>query len=337
MDEIYFNILIFGALASIFGVLLFWFLQLVFIETQKYFLSRVNKKHDRLCKFTNFLGIFFQTICHALGYTVTKSGISSFYIDVHYGKVEPKKQKKGVFEWLSNGFLFIGPFFIPAFLLLICLFFLTDIGMEIAFFSGLEKYNYTFSQQLIKFGQNLYIFSKSFFGFLFNLDLFNPAHLGFTLLLIFLGMGIRPSYLGHKRKQKVDIFFDLKNIWQHIKEKPLYFLSIFFIFYLLFYISFFMGNNWYVKILSVFGWISIISITSSIIAIIILFLIEATDQMPSFFKAFSFLTIFISYIISRVIFYFILKNYSDLTNSISLLVMVLSTFFVTIFLLKKNQ
>ncbi len=114
------DIVIFAPLAPIFGVILFWFIQLLFIESQKYHLSRIKDKHEALIRFTNFLGIFFQTICHALGYTVTRSGISNFYISVDYGKVSPKKEKKGIFEWLSNAFLFIGPFFIPALLHLIC-------------------------------------------------------------------------------------------------------------------------------------------------------------------------------------------------------------------------
>ena len=91
------DVIIFAPLAPIFGVMLFWFIQLLFIESQKYFLSKIRDTHEPLCRFTNFLGILFQTICHALGYTVTKSGISSVYISVNYGKVAPKKEKKGIF------------------------------------------------------------------------------------------------------------------------------------------------------------------------------------------------------------------------------------------------
>ena len=125
------DIVVFAPLAPLFGVILFWFIQLLFIESQKYLLSKIRPKHEPLCRFTNFLGILFQTICHALGYTVTKSGISSFYISINYGKVAPKKEKKGVFEWLSNGFLVIGPFFIPASLLLICVYFLANSCFDI--------------------------------------------------------------------------------------------------------------------------------------------------------------------------------------------------------------
>lgn len=93
------DVIIFAPLAPIFGVILFWFIQLLFIESQKYFLSKIRNNHEPLCRFTNFLGILFQTICHALGYTVTKSGISSFYVSVNYGKVAPKKEKR---EYLNG-------------------------------------------------------------------------------------------------------------------------------------------------------------------------------------------------------------------------------------------
>ena len=177
------DIVIFAPIASIFGVILFWFIQLLFIESQKFLLSKIKKKHEPLCRFTNFLGIFFQSICHALGYTVTRSGISDFFISVEYGKVSPKKEKKGVFEWVSNSFLFIGPFFIPASLILICLYFLAR-NSYIIIPSFIGEVKYTFAGQLITFGSNLYNFSEGFFSFLFAIDLFHPVHLGFLLLLL---------------------------------------------------------------------------------------------------------------------------------------------------------
>jgi len=81
-----------AALGPIIGVGIFWFLQLLFIETQKRLLSKLRRRHEAFCRFTNFIGILFQTICHALGYTVTRSGIASFQVTVNYGKVEPKKE-----------------------------------------------------------------------------------------------------------------------------------------------------------------------------------------------------------------------------------------------------
>jgi hypothetical protein len=88
------DIVVFAPLAPILGVILFWFIQLVIIESEKFLLSKIRPKHEPFCKFTNFLGILFQTVCHALGFTVTKSGISDFYISVDYGRVAPKKEKK---------------------------------------------------------------------------------------------------------------------------------------------------------------------------------------------------------------------------------------------------
>jgi len=252
------DIVIFAPLAPILGVLLFWFIQMAFIESQKFLLSKIRSKHEPLCRFTNFLGILFQTICHALGYTVTKSGISEIYISVNYGKVSPKKQKKGIFEWLANAFLFIGPFFIPAFLLLICLFLLMGGGFEISTPLELVELKYTFAEQIITFGKSIHVFSQHFFGFLFSIDLLHPGHFGFFLLLIFLGLGIRPSYIGEEKRQKVDMMYDLKNIGSLIVHKPLYIIILFLMAYVFFYISFAFNQNWYVSLFSIFGWLSII-------------------------------------------------------------------------------
>ena len=241
------DVVIFAPLAPLFGLLLFWFLQLIFIESQKYLLSKIWDKHKSLCRFTNFLGVLYQTICHALGYTVTKSGISNFYVSVDYGKVDPKKEKKGIFKWMSNSFLFFGPFFFPSLLLLICFLLIVGIHFEIS-----ESLQYTFAEGMIHFGTNLYLFSESFFAFLFTIDLLHPAHLGFLILLIFLGMGIRPSYIGGIKKEKVDMIYDLRNIKSHIFHKPFYVIILLFLTYIFFYFSFLLKNNWYVALFSIF-------------------------------------------------------------------------------------
>ena len=88
------DVLFVAALAPILGVVAFWFLQMFFIEIQKRMLSRLRHRHEAFCRFTNYIGILFQTICQALGYTVTRSGIAAFQVTVNYGKVEPKKEKK---------------------------------------------------------------------------------------------------------------------------------------------------------------------------------------------------------------------------------------------------
>ena len=327
------DIVIFAPLAPILGVLLFWFIQMVFIESQKFLLSKIRSKHEPLCRFTNFLGILFQTICHALGYTVTKSGISEIYISVNYGKVSPKKQKKGIFEWLANAFLFIGPFFIPAFLLLICLFLLMGGGFEISTPLELVELKYTFAEQIITFGKSIHVFSQYFFGFLFSIDLLHPGHFGFFLLLIFLGMGIRPSYIGEEKRQKVDMMYDLKNIWSLMTLKPLYIIILFLMSYLLFYVSFAFDQNWYVALFSIFGWLSIISIVALVIADILLLLIKITDELPDGWRLLPYLTIPISYVLARSIFFFFPNDFS---NGISLLVMICSTVAVVVLLLKRK-
>lgn len=325
------DIIVFAPLAPLFGVILFWFIQLLFIESQKYLLSKIRPKHEPLCRFTNFLGILFQTICHALGYTVTKSGISSFYISINYGKVAPKKEKKGVFEWLSNGFLFIGPFFIPASLLLICLYFLMSSGFDTSIPGTVIEMEYTFAGQMITFGTNLYTFSEGFFGFLFNIDLLHPAHFGFVLLLIFIGMGIRPSHIGEKKREKVDMLYDLKNIKNNILHKPLYLFILFLMSYVFFYVSLLLNQNWYVSLFSIFGWLSIIAIVSLAVTHIILFLIRTTDEIPGYWKFIPYVVILVSYVVMRLVFFFFP---ADFTNSASLLAMILSTILSVILLLK---
>ena len=318
--------LVFAPLAPLFGVVLFWFIQLLFIESQKYLLSRIWDRHQPLCRFTNFTGILFQTVCHALGYTVTRSGISRFFISVNYGRVAPKKQKKGIFEWMSNGFLFIGPFFIPASLLLICLFFLMNAGFGIS-----PSNEYTFAEGLINFGENLYMFSEGFFSFLFNIDLLHPAHLGFLLLLVFLGMGIRPSYIGEEKRERVDMIYDLKNIKNNLLHKPLYLIFLFLTSYVFFYVSLLLSQSWYVALFSVFGWLSIIAIVALVVTHMILILIKTTDEIPGFWKFLPYLTIPVSYGLMRVLFFYYPVGF---LNSVSLLVMILSVIIVTILLLK---
>ena len=329
------DIVIFAPLAPILGVLLFWFIQLLFIESEKYLIEKIRPKHQPLCRFTNFLGLLFQTICHALGYTITKSGISNFYISINYGKVAPKKEKKGIFEWVSNVFLFVGPFFIPACLLLIFLVFLMQGGFEINTPTHLIESKFTFAGQITTFGTSLFAFSKGFFDFLFNIDLLHPAHFGFMLLMIFLGMGMRPSYIGEKKLEKIDMIYDLRNIWRLISQKPLYFIILFLILYVFFYVSLFLDQSWYVALFSVFGWLSIISIVSIVIANMIFILIKTVDEIPGYWKFLPYIVIFVSYILMRLLFFYLTIE-GGLTNSISLFIMILSTCLITFVLLYKK-
>jgi hypothetical protein len=328
------DIIIFAPLAPILGVLLFWFIQLLFIESQKYLLGKIRPKHEPLCRFTNFLGILFQSICHALGYTVTKSGISEFYISISYGKVAPKKEKKGISEWIANAFLFIGPFFIPAFLLLLYLFLLGTGGFEITIPTEFINLKYTFGGQIATFGASLHNFSTHFFNFLFNLDLLHPAHLGFVLLMIFLGMGIRPSHIGEAKVDKVDMIYDLRNIWNLITHKPLYVIMLFSISYIFFYVTLFLNLDWYVALFIIFGWLSIVSIMSLVFTHLILILIKTTDEIPGKWKILPYLTLPLSYILIRVLFFYVPTEF---TNSASLLVMIFTTIIVTYLLLVRKS
>lgn len=325
------DVVVFAPLAPIFGVLLFWFIQLLFIESEKYLIEQIRSKHGPLCRFTNFLGIFFQSICHALGYTVTKSGISEFILSVNYGKVAPKKERKGVFEWVANVFLFIGPFFIPAFILLVCLLILISKGFGII---SAPSLTYTFGGQIITFGTSLHYFSVNFFGFLGNIDLFHPGHFGFLLLMIFLGMGIRPSYIGEEKPERIDIFYDLKNILNLILHKPLYLIILFFFAYLFFHLSRFLNLELYVGLFIVFGWLSIISIVSIIISDMIMIFIRTTDEIPGSWRLIPFIILPSTYILLRILFYYVSTEYG---LSISLLGMILITSIITYLLLKSKS
>lgn len=321
------DVVVFAPLAPIFGVLLLWFIQLLFIEFQKYLLSKIKRNHPAFCRFTNFIGILFQSICHAMGYTVTRHGVSEFYVSVHYGKVLPKKKKKGIFEWTANTFLFIGPFFVPA-LLLLGLFLLINGGLGIT--SSVE---YGFAESAINFFSNVYVLLRDFFTLLISIDLIHPVELGFFIVLIFLGLGIRPSYIGEDKRRKVDLMYDLKNIWEHMTHKPLYILLLFLLSYIISYLSVVTKTSLYVTLFSIFGWLSIISIVSLFIAQLIILFIRNTDEIPGAWKIIPYVTLPASYILARSVFFFYFSEIS-FYKTISVLIMILSTAIVTFILLK---
>lgn len=329
------DIVVFAPLAPMMGVLLFWFIQLLFIESQKYFLDKLCGKYLAFCRFTNFLGILFQSICHALGYTVTRSGISEFYISVNYGRVAPKKERKGIFEWISNIFLFVGPFFIPAFFIVIIFYFLISNGIPIDFSNNVIESKYTFGGQLTIFGIGLFNFANKFICFLTNLDLLHPGHLGFLLLLIFLGLGIRPSHIGEEKKYKVDMIYELRNIRNLILHKPLYLIILMTISYLVFYASLLLKIDIYIAFFILFGWISIVSIISLLISHMIIFFIKTLDEIPKLWKYISIIVLPLSYLLARFLFfYFSISNY---VYSTSLFIMIFSTFIVTFWLYRSKS
>jgi hypothetical protein len=319
--------IVFAPLAPIFGVILFWSIQLLLIESMKHLLRKIWVKHESLCRFTNLVGLFFQAISHAIGYTITKCGVSHFYVSVDESKVEPKKPARGIIEWVTKAFLFVGPFFIPAFLIFILLFF----GYNIAFSFPSTAYS-SFSDGLVMFGSKLAYFSNKFFELLINLDLINPFHLFFLLFVIFIGLGIRPLYIGkEKERRKINIIYDLQNIRELLAEKPLYVLAVIAFFYILFHISLFFNLNWYILLLLFFGWLSIISIISIVIAHLIILLVKNTDEIMPLWNLLPYVTMFASYGFSRLFFLFYSSPYQ---LSVSLLIMIMSVVVVTL-LLKK--
>jgi len=321
--------LIGAALAPILGVAAFWFLQLIFIEIQKWMLSTLRHQHEALCRFTNFIGIFFQTISQALGYTVTRSGIAAFQVTVNYGKVQPKKEKTGVFEWITSSFLLFGPFFIPAGLVLLASYFVIGKGFVLSI-----PVQYTFMESLTGFGMSLFIFTNEFISFLVNIDLFNPLHIGFLFVLLFFGLGIRPSYIGEGRKEKINILYDLIHIKNHLVEKPLYLLAIILIIYAFYLLSLFLNPTVYVGLLSIFGWMALTAIIAILLTYPVLLLIKKTDEIQTHWKVMPFITLVVSYIFTRVFFiYYPMKQ----VESVSLLVMILSTILITILLIKYKR
>lgn len=331
MVGIPFNVdsLIGGALAPLLGVIAFWFLQLGLIEIQKRILISLRHSHEAFCRFTNFIGILFQTVCHALGYTVTRSGIATFHVTVNYGTVEPKKEKTGVFEWIATSFLLLGPFFIPAGLVL--LFSVVVLGDAFVFPSAVT---YTFVESITNFALSMSTFASHFFLFLGQIDLFNPLHVGFLFVLLFFGLGIRPSYIGEERKAKIDMVHDLKNIVIHLLQKPVYILVIILVMYGFYFIALFLGSAWYMALFALLGWVSLTAIVALLLTYLLLFLIKATDRIRGWWKAASYLCLPVSYVGFRILFLYVHVKWVE---SISLLLMVVVTAVVTILLIKYKK
>jgi hypothetical protein len=324
-----FDIIVAAAFAPILGVAAFWFLQLFFIGIQKRMFSSLYHRHEAFCRFTNYIGILFQTICQALGYTVTRSGIAAFQVTVNYGEVQPKKEKTGVLAWIARSFLLFGPFFIPASLVLFASYFV--IGKGFVFPTPIR---YTFIESLTGFVASLSTFAHEFVSFLVNIDLFNPIHIGFLFVLLFFGFGIRPSYIGEGRKEKIDILHDLILIKDHLVQKPLYILAFACIIYVFYLLSLFLNPRVYIGLFSLFGWMSLTAIIALLLTYPVLLLIRASDEIRTHWKLVPLITLVISYILGRVFFiYYPMKQ----DESFSLLVMILSTTLMTILLIKYKR
>ncbi len=110
-------------------------------------------------------------------------------------------------------------------------------------------------------------FANEWLTFLANIDLFNPLHIGFLFVLLFFGLGIRPSYIGQERKEKIDILYDLRHIKNHLVEKPLYIVVIILILFVFYLLSLFLNPVVYIGLFTIFGWMSL----TAIIAILLTF------------------------------------------------------------------
>jgi hypothetical protein len=260
---------------------------------------------------------------------VTRSGIAAFQLTVNFGKVSPKKIRTGVFEWIANSFLLLGPFFIPAGLVLLMSYFVIRTGFVLP-----NLNSYTFLVALTQFSTSITTFATAFVTFLFSIDLFNPIHVGFLVVLIFFGLGIRPSYIGEERKTKIDIISDLKNIKDLIIKKPLYFVVFLASLFIFYYLSLFLHLNWYMTLFSILGWISVTAIFALLLTYLIIALVKATDYIGGWWKAAPYISLPASYICARYV--FTLHPVKE-TGSISLLVMILSTVVVIILLIKYKK
>ncbi|MBN1280783.1 MAG: hypothetical protein JXA00_03955 [Candidatus Thermoplasmatota archaeon] len=323
------DVLLAAALAPVLCVILFWFLQLVLIDLQKWMLKKLRRTHEAFCRFTNFIGIFFQTVCHALGYTVTRSGIGSFRISVHSGEVSPKKEKTGVFGWIATSFLLLGPFFLPAGLVLLISYAVVGSG-----FSFPSAAPYTFVDSLSAVAGSLFNFTAAFTGFLGTIDLFNPLHVGFLLILLFFGLGIRPSYIGEERKATINMIHDLRALKDHLRLKPLYLLVVILVLYVYYILCLFLQLNWYVALWTLLGWVSLTAILALLLTYLLLLLLKSTDHIRPGWKLLPYLMLPVSYTLSRLVLMYIPV---EPETSISVLSMLVITAVVTILLIKYKK
>jgi len=322
------DVLIGAALGPVLAMIALWFLQLGFIEVQKWILMTLRHTHEAFCRFSNFIGILFQSMCHALGYTVTRSGIATFHVTVDVGTVEPKKEKTGVFEWVATSFLLFGPFFIPAGLVLLFSFFVIGNGFA---YPAVPS---SFVQSLIFFGNSIGIFTLRFASFLIHMDLFNPLHVLFLVVLLFFGLGIRPSYIGDERKAKIDMIHDLKSILGHLRQKPLYLLVIILVMYGFYFLSLLLGQGWYMGLFTILGWLSVTAIMALLLTYLLLLLVKSTDHIRGWWKAGAYLSIPVSYVAGRILFVY---RPVPQPESMALLFMVVMTSLVTILLIKYKR
>ena len=324
MDLSIIDTFIIAPLAPVAGIVLFWFIQLLFAESLKVLLREIWENHKAFCRFSNFVALFFQSLSHALGYTLTGIGVGEFSLSVKDAKVSPKKEKKGLPMFLANLFLVLGPFFIPPLIVFL---------IYLPFFPGFTLQEcYTFSTSLISFGSLLQQFGINFLKFLFYLDLSNPFHIIFLIIFLLVGLGIRPSFIEEEEK-RVGMVDDLLRVKDLVSSHPYFIIALLVSLYIVFYVLYFLNLPFYVLIFSFFGWLSIISITSLLLAHFIVFLVLASDRLPSFKRFLPFSLLIISYTLYRFIFYL---TKSDLALPLSN-IFSLATTFVAVFLVLRFE
>lgn len=328
MDYSLLDILLFAPLAPLLALLLSWFIQLLMIESLKHHLSKIWENHGALCRFSNFIGVFFQALAHSAGYTLTGIGVAEFSLSVSESKVSPKKEKKGVPEWVASLFLAFGPFFLPPLIIFLLLLMSPDI--QLMFGKLTVNEGYTFSSMLISFGSLLHQFGVTFLTLLINLDLLNPFHLCFLMIFLFFGLGIRPSYIGEEHK-RVGMLHDLALIKKTLLNHPMYVTATLIITYLLFYLFFLLQLPFYVTIFSFLGWLALIAIVAIISSHLLLALFLLSDRLPSYKRFLPFIVPVVSYILLRLLF---LVFPTKLQYAISLLLTVFITLMIGFLLLR---
>jgi hypothetical protein len=153
-------------------------------------------------------------------------------------------------------------------------------------------------------------------------------------VLLFFGLGIRPSYIGEERKEKITMIHDLVLIKNHLLQKPLYmlvFIAGMYVFYLL---SLFLNSLVYQAVFMILGWISLTALIALLLTYLVIAMIKATDEIRPRWNVVPYITLVVSYVLTRVFFlYYPIQHIA----TISLLVMILSTVIITILLIKYKR
>ena len=286
----------FAPFAPFMSAVLFWIFQLLVVESMKYGLSKIWNTHTAFCRFSNFLGILFQALAHAAGYTLTGIGVSEFSISVNDSKVSPKKEKEGFYAWFANAFLALGPFFIPPFMVFCILLASGSIHLNLS-----KDVTYTFAGMMLQFSSTLADLSYGFVKLVASLDLFNPFHLAFLIILIATGLGIRPSYIEGGAK-KLSILHDLYMIKNLLVNHPKYLLIVLATFYLFFLVTYWLHIPLYATLFSVLAFLSIIAIISMFFVHFLILILYTSDKLHSYKRFVPIFVPLISYVPLRLVF-----------------------------------